>query len=163
MPISTTPAQYALILLDLGESLGCSRGELLQDTMFADGGIANVGARIRDADFDQLVANAVELTRDPALGLKLGLRLNLSAHAVLGQAFMTCRDLAEVIELFLKYYHLLASRLQLEFEVQAEHCVLTMESEPGELTPEFDYELLYGALVNTLRGLFNDPGMSMRL
>ncbi|MGB1139915.1 MAG: AraC family transcriptional regulator [Halioglobus sp.] len=163
MPISTTPAQYALILIDLGESLGCSRSDLLQGTTFADGGMGNIGARIRDADFDQLVANAVELTGDPALGLKLGLRLNLSAHAVLGQAFMTCRDLGEVIDLFLKYYHLLASRLQLGFEVNDEHCVLTMESEPGDLTPEFGYELLYGALVNTLRGLFNDPTMTMCL
>lgn len=163
MPIFTTPAQYALILIDLVESLGCNRGEVLLGTSFAQTGTNSIGARIPDADFDQLVANALELTQDPALGLKLGLRLNLSAHAVLGQAFMTCRDLGEVLDLFLKYYHLLASRLELEFEVRDEYCILTMVSEPGELSPEFGYELLYGALVNTLRGLFNDPALSMRM
>ena len=65
------------------------------------------------------MSNAQTLTGDPALGLKLGLRLNLSAHAVLGQAFMTCHDLAQAMDLFLKYYHLLASGLHLEFEYSA--------------------------------------------
>ena len=86
MPNTTTPAQYILILIDMVEQQGCDPKRLLAGTPFADTGISTIGARIPDADFTQLVSNAQALTGDPALGLKLGLRLNLSAHAVLGQA-----------------------------------------------------------------------------
>jgi len=162
MPISTTPAQYALILIDLVEGQGCSRQHLFEGTSFAQTGLTNIGARIPGNDFSRLAANAVALTGDQALGLKLGPRLNLSAHALLGQAFMTCRDLGEVMDLFLKYYHLLAAQLELDFEIQGDECCLTMTAEPGELSREFEHELLYGAVANTLRGLFNEPDMSMR-
>ena len=136
---SSTPAQYALILIDMVESQGCDRYELLAGTSLARTDIAAIGARVSDRDFSALVANALRLTGDPALGLHLGMLLNLSAHAVLGQAFMTCRDLGQVIELFLKYYHLLAPALHIDFEIVDESCVLTtVASFPG--TPvEFSY------------------------
>ncbi len=85
MPKATTPAQYVLILIDLVESQGHDRETLLRGTTLAETGISGIGARVSETDYAQLVENAFELTRDPALGLHLGLRLNLSAHAVLGQ------------------------------------------------------------------------------
>jgi len=163
MPNTSTPAQYVLILIDMLERRGCDRKKLLAGTSFADTGITAIGARINNDDFIQLVANAQALTGDPALGLELGLRLNLSAHAVLGQAFITCTDLAEALELFLKYKHLLASGLHLEFENVGEQCVLSLEITPGETSIEFGYELLYGAIINTLRGLLNAPGLNLRM
>lgn len=160
---TTTPAQYILILIDMVEQQGCDSKRLLAGTAFATTGISTIGARIPDADFNQLVSNAQALTGDPALGLKLGLRLNLSAHAVLGQAFITCTDLAQAIELFLKYSHLLASGLHFEFETVGEQCVLTIVSTPGAVSIEFGYELFYGALINTLRGLLNAPDLYLRM
>jgi AraC-like DNA-binding protein len=163
MPNPSTPAQYALILVDLAQSHGCDRAALLAGTTLSESGIAGMGARIRDEDFARLVNNAITLTGDPALGLKLGLRLNLSAHAILGQAFMTCRDLGQVMDLFLKYYHLLAPALELEFEVGDERCVLTTVSDPGDIAVQFSYELVYSAILNTLRGLLNMPALSLRV
>tara|TARA_R110002073_G_scaffold40872_4_gene116001 strand:- start:1345 stop:2340 length:996 start_codon:yes stop_codon:yes gene_type:complete len=163
MSNTTTPAQYILILIDMVEQRGCDRKQLLAGTSFASTGIATIGARIPDADFNQLVANAQALTGDPALGLQLGLRLNLSAHAVLGQAFMTCTDLAQVFELFLKYNHLLASGLHFEFETVDNQSILTVVSTPTDTPVEFGYELFYGALINTLRGLLNAPDLCLRM
>lgn len=159
----SSPAQYILILIDMVEQQGCDREKLLAGTGLANTEIASIGARIDDDDFSQLVANAQVLTGDPALGLKLGLRLNLSAHAVLGQAFITCTNLAEVLELFLKYNHLLMSGLQAEVETVGEQCILTMASDLGDISIEFGYELLYGAFVNTLRGLLNAPELTLRM
>jgi AraC-like DNA-binding protein len=163
MANTSTPAQYILILIDMVERQGCDRKTLLAGTTLANTGTSGIGARIHDADFNQLVANALALTGDKALGLKLGLRLNLSAHAVLGQAFITCTDLAQVMGLFLKYNHLLASGLHLEFETIGEQCILTMASTPGDAPIEFGFELLYGALINTLRGLLNAPDLCLRM
>ncbi len=155
MPKATTPAQYALILIDMVESDGCAVQDVLAGTTLAQSGIASIGARISDRDFWQLVENAIALTGRPQLGLELGMRLNLSAHAMLGQAFMTCRDLGQVMDLFLKYYHLLAPTLELDFDILGEHCVLTTVSYPEDALPEFSYELIYAAVLNTLRGLLN--------
>tara|TARA_R110002049_G_scaffold96993_5_gene236844 strand:- start:1255 stop:2256 length:1002 start_codon:yes stop_codon:yes gene_type:complete len=163
MPNTTTPAQYILILIDMIEQRGCDLEKLLAGTSLADTGISTIGARIPDTDFNQLVINALALTGDHALGLKLGLRLNLSAHAVLGQAFMTCTDLAQTIELFLKYNHLLASDLHFEFETLDEQCILTIVNTPRHVSLEFGYELFYGALINTLRGLLNKPELTLSM
>ena len=163
MPITSTPAQYILILIDMVEGEGCTHQQLLAGTTLAHTGISNIGARISDADFTQLVNNALTLTGDPALGLKLGLRLNLSAHAMLGQAFMNSHDLAQVMELFLKYYHLLAPALHLDFEILGERCVLTTVSNPEDTLTQFSYELTYAAIVNTLRGLLSRPGLQLRI
>jgi AraC-like DNA-binding protein len=159
----STPAQYILILIDMVENQGCAREKLLAGTSLATTGLTSIGARIDDDDFNQLVANAQALTNDPALGLKLGLRLNLSAHAVLGQAFITCTDLAQALELFFKYHHLLASSLNFEFEIVGEQCILTMASPPVDMSLEFGYELLYGGFINTLRGLLNAPELCLRM
>ena len=130
MPNTSTPAQYVLILIDMAESQGCTRDDLLAGTTLATNGISGIGARINDADFTQVVANAQRLTSKPALGLELGLRLNLSAHAILGQAFMTCRDLTQVMDLLLKYQHILASGLQIELDTIGEQCALTLFNTP---------------------------------
>jgi AraC-like DNA-binding protein len=160
---TTTPAQYVLILIDLAQSRGCDLDALLADTSLDQGGIADIGARVSDRDFSQVVANAMRLTRDPALGLALGLRLNLSAHAVLGQAFMTCRDLGQVIELFLKYYHLLAPALHIDYEVVGERCILTTVASPADIPLEFSHELICAAMLNTLRGLLNRDKLTLHI
>jgi len=163
MPTSSTPAPYALILIDMAEGMGCERTALLAGTSIAESGIAGIGARISDSDFRQLVTNALARTGYPALGLTLGLRLNLSAHAILGQAFMTCRDLAQVMDLLLKYYHLLASALQLDFEVHGDHCALCVVTSPEDIDIAFSHELLYGAFINTLRGMLNSPDLCLHM
>jgi len=165
MPNPTTPAQYFLILIDMVEGPNCTREQLLANTSLEKTGIIGIGARVRDQDFTQLVMNAQALTGDPALGLKLGLRLNLSAHAVVGQAFMACGTLEEALQLLLKYHHLLANSLDMGLETSAEICALTVSSSPEpEVTDvHFGYELVYGALINTLRSLLNQPDLCLRM
>ncbi|MFK7976925.1 MAG: AraC family transcriptional regulator [Halioglobus sp.] len=163
MPNATTPAQYFLILIDMVEGPNCTREQLLEGTSLQEKGIAGIGARVRDQDFTQLVLNAQSLTGDPALGLKLGLRLNLSAHAIVGQAFMACGTLEEALQLLLKYHHLLANSLDMGLEITDELCALTIASTPEEADIEFGYELVYGAIINTLRGLLNQPDLCLRM
>lgn len=164
MPKTSLPAQYILILIDMVESRGHPREQLLAGTSLAGTRLADIGARVGDDDFSRLVGNAFALTGDPALGLHLGLRLNLGAHAVLGQAFMTCRDLGQVMDLFLKYYHLLSSpSLHLELDIIDDRCVLTTVSVPEERPREFASELMYAAILNTLWGLLNSRDLQLRV
>ncbi|HBQ42242.1 MAG TPA: AraC family transcriptional regulator, partial [Halieaceae bacterium] len=164
MPRVSAPAQYILILIDMVESRGFAREAVLDGTSLADSGLAGIGARVSEDDFARLVSNALALTGDTALGLHLGMRLNLSAHAILGQAFMTCRDLRQVMELFLRYYHLLSSpTLQLELTEHENRCVLTTVTAPTDNPPQFGTELMYAAMLNTLRGLLNRQDLVVRV
>jgi len=164
MPRASAPAQYILILIDMVESRGYPRDRLLAGTSLAESGLTGIGARVSEEDFSRLVSNAFALTGDTALGLHLGLRLNLSAHAVLGQAFMTCRDLGQVMELFLRYYHLLSSpTLHLEQDIIDGRCVLTTVSAPRDNPVEFASEVMYAAIFNTLRGLLGRNDLQLRV
>lgn len=163
MAAPSTPAQYVLILIDLICSRGHSRAQLLQGTTLAHTGVEGIGARVPQSDFTQLVRNALRLSGDPALGLALGERLNLSAHAVLGQAFMTCRDLGQVLELFMQYYHLLAPELDLHLAVDAQRCTVTLLSEPDADLREFTAEMMAASFLNTLRGLLGEEALALEL
>ncbi|MDO8861754.1 AraC family transcriptional regulator [Haliea sp. E1-2-M8] len=164
MPRASAPAQYILILIDMVENRGYPRQRLLAGTSLAQSGLTGIGARVSEEDFSRVVSNAFDLTGDTALGLHLGLRLNLSAHAVLGQAFMTCRDLGQVMELFLRYYHLLSSpTLHLEQDVIDGRCVLTTVSPPRDNPVEFASEVMYAAIFNTLRGLLGRNDLQLRV
>ena len=118
---------------------GCDRPPELAGTSFAAAIIAGIGARVSDRISAFLGQQCPSLTGDPALGLHLGLRLNLSAHAVTGQAFMTCRDLRQVMELFLKYYHLLAPALHIEFEIVDDTCILSTTTADRRPLLEFSW------------------------
>jgi AraC-like DNA-binding protein len=163
MPNATTPAQYVLILIDLAEQSGCARDRLLAGTSLTETGIDRIGARVEDRDFTHLANNAMALTGRPDLGLELGMRLNLGAHAILGQAFMTCHNLGEAIELFIKYHHLLSSSLEVSITREGDHCCFASVETPYDLPPHFAHELLYSAFLNTLRGLLNMPDLQMRV
>lgn len=163
MSRASTPAQYALILIDLVRQQGHALPTILAGTSLAQSGIHSVGARVSQVDFVQLVANARSLTRDPALGLHLGERLNLSAHAILGQAFMTCHDLHEVLDLFMKYYHLLSPELELSLELTDDEYRLTTITAPDPALEVFGAELMAAALLNTLRGLLSRDDFRLRV
>lgn len=163
MATPSTPAQYVLILIDLVCSRGHSRAQLLAGTTLAHTGVESIGARVPQSDFTQLVRNALRLSGDAALGLALGERLNLSAHAVLGQAFMTCRDLAQVLELFMQYYHLLSPELELQLAMDEQQCTVSTLTVPEADLREFSAELMAASFLNTLRGLLGREDLPLQL
>jgi len=159
----TTPAQYVLILIDLAHQRGVPTAELLAGTSLTEGGLATMGARVSDEDFTHIVNRAYALTGDRALGLHLGKRLNLSAHATVGQAFMTCENLEQVLDFFLKYYRILAPGLDLRYEQRDGRCWLTPQSIWVDERVQFSHEVLFAALVHSMQLLINEPGLQFRL
>ena len=96
---SSIPSQYILLLVDLAVERGCSIESICSGTQLTLPSLAQLGARVSNQEADRLTMNVLAQTSDPSLGLALGQRLNLSAHAVIGQAFLTCSNLAEVLDL----------------------------------------------------------------
>jgi hypothetical protein len=159
----TTPAQYVVILIDLARQRGVQPAALLTDTSLSEEGLATMGARVSDEDFTRIVNRAYSLTGDRALGLHLGKRLNLSAHATVGQAFMTCENLEQVLDFFLKYYRILAPGLDLRYEQRDGRCWIAPHSIWVDERVQFSYEVLFAALVHSMQLLINEPELQFRL
>ena len=90
MSLYSSPAQYVILLLDLISKQGAEPSSILKNTSFERSGIQTMGARVSESDLLQMLNNANQISGDKVLGLHLGEKLNPSAHAVLGQAFLTC-------------------------------------------------------------------------
>jgi AraC-like DNA-binding protein len=163
MQTFTTPAQYVLILLDLARQRGVFPSRLLEGTGLSEAELAKFGARVNEEVFATIVERAYEMTDDKALGLHLGKRLNLSAHATVGQAFMTCENLDQVLNFFLKYYRILAPALEVEYEQRDGRCWITPHSPWQEDRIEFSYELFFAAFVHSVNLLINDAGLEYRV
>jgi AraC-like DNA-binding protein len=159
----TTPAQYVLILLDLARQRGVFPSQLLEGTGLSEAELARFGARAQEEDFATIVERAYALTGDRALGLHLGKRLNLSAHATVGQAFMTCENLEQVLNFFLKYYRILAPALEVEYQQRDGRCWITPHSPWQEERVEFSFELFFAAFVHSVNLLINNPGLEYRV
>ena len=159
----TTPAQYALILVDLAGQRGVPADVLLDGSGLDPSNLVSIGARIDEEIFVQIVERAFTLTGDRALGLHLGKRLNLSAHATVGQGFMTCENLEQVLNFFLKYYRILAPALEVQYQQRDGRCWIMPRSTWQEERLEFSYELFFAAFVHSVDLLINDPDLSYRV
>ena len=88
------PSQYLLILIVWSQSADALE-VICNGTDLSLEGLGQAGTRVGEAEADRVVANALHATGDAALGLEVGQQINLAAHAVVGQTFMACTNLAK--------------------------------------------------------------------
>ncbi|MEC8025503.1 MAG: AraC family transcriptional regulator [Myxococcota bacterium] len=80
--------------------------------------------------FRQLTLNAVQMTKEPALGLVIGEQLGVTAHGALGYAAVSCSTIREVIALIEQY-------------LQVRIGLLTMSTFTSENTVDLHLEELF--------------------
>ncbi|MFT5482318.1 MAG: AraC-like DNA-binding protein [Halieaceae bacterium] len=159
----TVPIRYVAILADLVRQRGGDNNRLLGNTGIQQADLARFDRRIQFREFSNLVGNAYLLTGDVALGLHFGGQLNLSSHATLGHALMNCADFLGALQLFLKYYPILASNLELSYHEEGERCYLTPRWEILEFNEQFSYEFLFASILTSARFLLNRTEPMFRL
>lgn len=159
----TTPAQYVIVLLDLVRQRGIDSEQLLAETGIDQTQLARIGGRVDDETFAAIVDAAYRSTGDRALGLHLGQRLSLSAHATVGQAFMTCENLEQVLNFFLKYYRILAPALRVSYDQTDGRCWLTITERYLDHEIEFSHEILFAALLSNIQMLLNQTELNFRM
>jgi len=119
---------YLEALLDVVRAAGIS-GDALFRHARASGGLP---------DFTRLCDSAVQLTGDPALGIKLGGRLDLTSHGILGYALMSSRTVEQALQRLIRYIGLTAPPIHFEQVVQGARCLLVCRLDP-ELVPQQFY------------------------
>lgn len=108
------PVAYAVALLDLAEELGVSRQALFAAARVRPEVMDSPNGRLSFIDFNLLASAALLHCNEPALGLRLGPRLNLSSHGILGYAVLSSANLERALQFALKYYRVLGLAFELE-------------------------------------------------
>ncbi len=141
------PVTYAEALLELAGEYGVGREQLLGSAGFNAKLLQSPTGRLSFTDFHRLAGSALLLCDEPALGLLLGLRLNASAHGILGYALLSSANLGKAVHFALKYYRVLGLTFELELVDNPDSLELrASESIPLGGFGRFAAEGLFGSL-----------------
>ena len=153
---SSIPSQYVLLLVDLAVERGCSIESICAGTQLTLPSLSQLGARVDTGEVDRLTMNVLAHTSDPLIGLELGQRLNLSAHAVIGQAFLTCSNLAEALDLLDRYGALMMGtgiQLVRTPDNAGDDVGIIVVLDQTDPMKRFNYEVIFSAIQKTLSDL----------
>jgi len=96
-------AVHAWHVADFARRWGIEPKEVLEPFGLEKEGLLVPSARLPMSTFLAVVARARDLTRDPAMGVAMGLKMQVSVHGFLGLAAMTCANIGEAIDLALRF------------------------------------------------------------
>lgn len=151
------PVAYASALLDLVEELGVARERLFAESRVRPEVLGNPQGRLSFGDFNQLASCALRRCDEPALGLLLGQRLNVSTHGILGYAVLSSSNFGKAIQFALKYYRVLGLSYELEVVELADRVELrARESMPLGALSRFAGEGLLASLHGIARFLVGE-------
>lgn len=154
---------YFPILRSLLGKLGISEQQLLHNT-----GLTVVDTQA-DVSFtakqlNTLCANALHLSNDMQLGLKVGSQFDLPSQGIFGYALMTSSTVGDALKLLVRYNRVILPSITIELKsregrtevlARAEHLPLELE--------RFYCELLYAAILNSRHILFDTPATNFQL
>ena len=163
---SSIPSQYLLVLVALAVERGCAPRRLFHNTSLGLDTLSSPGSRIDEVQAEQIIANALEATGDPSLGLTVGQQLNLGAHAVVGQTFLACANLMEVMDTLVRYGPLLTGRqAQIDHykDLDAGRIGLTLSLTSPSTSIRFSHEAIFSAAQKTLSDLLQTPAVDVEI
>lgn len=132
------PITYARQLVELCTRWHVAPAELMADTALARLDINSSDARLSPLEFNVLVARAIRLTGEPALGYYQGLHIKLSAHGFLGYAVMTSATLGDALELAGKFFTTRSGALRMSHFIEGDMAVVQIDS-TVDIAPPFAF------------------------
>lgn len=100
------PSYKLAVLADVLQEQGLSEAQILDGTGISPNSLYSSQTRISRRQLLKAYGNAVCLSSDPGLGLKLGRRLRVSEYGMYGYALMSSRTLRDALEFAIKYHQL---------------------------------------------------------
>lgn len=121
------PAVHALHLAALVRRWGISSAELFGPLGLREESLAEPDARLPIATVVVLVERARALTREPALGVHVGLQMRASVYGFLGFAAMSASTLREALALAIRFAPTVTDALALRLEADGDGAALVIE------------------------------------
>jgi AraC-like DNA-binding protein len=123
----SVPAAQALYLVELARRWRVSAEELLLDSGVGIEAISDPKARISIPAIVHIVERARLLTREPALGVYLGLQMRVSMHGYLGFAALSASTMREGIELAIRYAPIVSTAIGLRLRIDGRDASIIFE------------------------------------
>lgn len=148
---------YAAWLADfVYASYGVVPIQLLEGTGIGEQNLANPAAEITEGQHVTLLRNAMRLSRDPALGLELGIHRHISTLDRFGFAMMCCETFREALRVGNEYQRVIGRfsgrLLFLSFHEEGRNASFQIEVAPelGDLA-QFAVEEILGSILSNTR------------
>jgi AraC-like DNA-binding protein len=100
------PSYKVAVLVEVLQEQGISGESVLAGTDIKTENLYSAGTRISRRQLLNAYNNAVSLSDEPGLGLKVGRRLRVSEYGMYGYALMSSRTLRDALEFAIKYHQL---------------------------------------------------------
>lgn len=118
------PGYYLRQLVDQVAESGVAVEGWLEHIGFGNGRLDTAELSLTLVELRQLVSEALSLSREPALGLLLGARLQANTHGILGYAAMSGGSIREVIGLLERFITLRTSLVALDHAFDGNEMIL---------------------------------------
>ena len=119
------PSVFAAYVLRILDEEGIAAGAALDGTGLTVDDLADRGRRIRYDQYLSVVENALQLTREPGLGIRLGQYETLPRQGVYGYAILSSSDLRHALQVACRYSAVNGGLLALALRVENETAVLS--------------------------------------
>lgn len=129
--VVTLPGYYLLQIANQLDTMGQDAAAWLRRHGLQRNRLGDDAMQMRIGALHQLIADARALANDPALGLLVGQRLQVSNHGLLGYAAMNCGSLRQLTELFERFTPLRTSLVYFTHEYRADTLRLQLHLQPG--------------------------------
>ncbi len=129
-PAATNRAQRIISQLELAESLGLDRQELLDSVGLGEADISDPDNRVPVLKSVRLLQGMANRTGDEDIGLKLGQRIEVRNVGVVGYAMAHSDDLESAIQRLVRFQKILNQRAEARFERDGDRWRLVFLSEP---------------------------------
>lgn len=117
---ATVSAAYPLFMLAIGHERGLDEAELLAGSGLSREWLSLPDARVTVMQYGMVTDNLLRLTRDPAIGIELGLRGSLTKIGMIGFGLMGCATYRDAINLGLRYLPTRVPYFSVEFRVDGD-------------------------------------------
>lgn len=121
------PAAHVLHMVDVVARWGITPEELFKGLDVDVKRLAEPLARVPIPVLDKVSERARSLTKEPALGIYLGMQMRVSAHGYLGFAAMTSSTIREALEIAMRFAPTRTSAIALRLHVGGDVCSLVIE------------------------------------
>jgi AraC-like DNA-binding protein len=152
------PLHHPRVLVETATRQGARRESLLENTGITEDMLRSPDARVSYAQYGILIHNALELTKNSALGLDYGSNLHLSHMGMLGLAVLSSRNIGEAFAVAIKYYRSVAPGWELSQRVEGGRAIFTArEAIPRNPFRMFATEALLSAIRANGEFLYGRP------
>lgn len=126
-------------------------GLLLENTSLQPEQLFKLNEFVTMQDQHTIIANALRLSNDPALGLKMGAKLQLASHGPVGVAAFSSATAGEAVATMIKYQHLRGQFVELSAQILGRHLAFRAAMRvPLDEVGMFLIEAMMGAMYSSV-------------